>query len=94
LEQALVTVFVFNPDGIHAWLTRSIQKRKMNKYGFVTLNESNAKELAEIAEEIGALVLRGHRQHPGPETEDWERRAGEGTERTRCAGGMPAIVVG
>ena len=36
------------------------------------LNESNAQELAQIAEETGALVLRGQLQYPGPETGDWE----------------------
>ena len=44
----------------------------MNKYGFVKLNESNAYELAELAEEVGALAFRGQLQYPGPETGDWE----------------------
>ena len=36
------------------------------------LNKSNARELAEIAQEAGALVLRGQLQYPGPETGEWE----------------------
>ena len=36
------------------------------------LNQSNAHELAQIADEVGALVLRGRLQYPGPETGDWE----------------------
>jgi hypothetical protein len=38
----------------------------------VKLNESNATELAEVAEEVGALAFRGQLQYPGPETGDWE----------------------
>jgi hypothetical protein len=34
-----------------------------NKYGFVMLNESNVKELAEMAEEAGALAFRGQLQY-------------------------------
>ena len=44
----------------------------MNKYGFAMLNESNAQELTQIAEEVGALAFRGQLQYPGPETGDWE----------------------
>jgi hypothetical protein len=44
----------------------------MNKYGFVMLDESKAQELAQIAEEVGALAFRGHLQFPGPESGDWE----------------------
>jgi hypothetical protein len=36
------------------------------------LNPSNAQELAQIARETGALVLRGPLQYPGPESGDWE----------------------
>ncbi len=36
------------------------------------LNESNAEELAEIAEEAGALAFRGQLQYPGRESGDWE----------------------
>ena len=36
------------------------------------LNKSNAHELAQIAKETGALVLRGQLRYPGPETGDWE----------------------
>jgi len=36
------------------------------------LNPSNAQELTQIAKELGALVLRGRLQHPGPETGNWE----------------------
>ena len=36
------------------------------------LNKSNAHELAQIAEEAGALVLQGHLQYPGLETGAWE----------------------
>ena len=36
------------------------------------LNESNAHELAQVAQEAGALVLRGQLQYPGPVTGDWE----------------------
>ena len=36
------------------------------------LNQSNAHELARIAEETGALVLRGLLRYPGPETGEWE----------------------
>jgi hypothetical protein len=35
------------------------------------VDESNASELAGIAE-VGALILRGQLQYPGPETGDWE----------------------
>ena len=36
------------------------------------LHPSNAHELAKIAIETGALVLRGQLRYPGPETGDWE----------------------
>lgn len=36
------------------------------------LHPSNAHELAQIAEEAGALAFRGHLRYPGPETGDWE----------------------
>jgi hypothetical protein len=36
------------------------------------LNESNAHELAQVAKESGALVMRGPLQYPGPETGNWE----------------------
>ena len=44
----------------------------MNKYGFAMLNEPNAQELAQIAEEVGAQAFRGRLQYPGPETGEWE----------------------
>jgi rubrerythrin len=44
----------------------------MNKYGFVMLNDSNAEELAELAEDVGALAFRGQLQYPGPDTGEWE----------------------
>ena len=36
------------------------------------LNKSNAQELAEIAREAGAVVMRGQVQYPGPMTGEWE----------------------
>jgi hypothetical protein len=42
----------------------------MNKYGFAMLNESNAQQLTQIAEEAGALAFRGQLRYPGPETGD------------------------
>ena len=33
---------------------------------------SNAHELAQVANEAGALILRGQLQYPGPETSDWQ----------------------
>jgi hypothetical protein len=38
----------------------------------VKLNESNAHELADVAEEVGALAFRGQLQYPGAEAGDWE----------------------
>jgi hypothetical protein len=35
-------------------------------------DESSAHELAQIAEEVGALAFRGQLRYPGPETGDWE----------------------
>jgi hypothetical protein len=37
----------------------------------LTLNESKAHELSEIAKETGALVFRGQLRYPGPETGVW-----------------------
>ena len=50
------------------------------------LNESNAHEITQIAEEVGALAFRGQLQYPGPvhsallrdadaKTGDWELAA-------------------
>ena len=36
------------------------------------IQAQNAHELAQIAKETGALVLRGQLRYPGPETGDWE----------------------
>jgi hypothetical protein len=36
------------------------------------LNETNAQELAQIAKDVGALVLHGQLRYPGPETGDWD----------------------
>ncbi len=36
------------------------------------LNPANAQELAQIARETGARVLRGQLRYPGPDSGDWE----------------------
>ncbi len=36
------------------------------------LNDANAEELAHLAGETGALVLRGWLRYPGPESGDWQ----------------------